>query len=189
MLARTHKRFARLAEHCSPLEFYEQFESQLPPEVRVELGDLPVSGKTSVDPRNRRGDPRGYRMAQKPRLSAAYHSRTFAGSATASTADTASRVPAGRGMTGLVWALIISCILAPIVLIGMLANLNNSHPASFTASLGPSHRLAFTGSQPVEVRRALPVDVRRAVPIVPRAELATSSRALLASSLDPQTGQ
>jgi len=92
-------------------------------------------------------------------------------------------------MTGLVWALIISCILAPIVLIGMLANLNNSHPASFTASLGPSHRLAFTGSQPVEVRRALPVDVRRAVPIVPRAELATSSRALLASTLDPQTGQ
>ena len=88
-----------------------------------------------------------------------------------------TRAPANNGgLAALVWTLIIGCILVAIVLIGMLANLNNSHPAPSTASLEPSHRLAYTGSQPVEVRRALPVDVRRAVPIVPRAELAASSR-------------
>jgi hypothetical protein len=71
---------------------------------------------------------------------------------------------------GLIWM-----VIGGFFLWALLHN-PGSQPSSRAASQSRGQP-AYTGSQPVEVRRALPVDVRRAIAVVPRAQLVSPSEA------------
>jgi hypothetical protein len=169
----------------TPLDYEEQFERQLPPEVRAELeARLPAISRPPVR------IPETEKEIQEAIVwlkSRGYLPPSPVQPPPAPSSVQNTRAPANNGgLAALVWTLIIGCILAPIVLIGMLASLNNSHPSTENRPAAvPSRQPAY--AHPREVRRALPVDVRRALPAVRRAEL-VSTPTLFDSPSEPQRG-
>jgi len=146
----------------------EQFERELPPEIRAELlGSRPRSPRS---PGNRSHTAVG-RVSPPPQPDAAF--------APPPSIPPAAKSAPGRGTAR--WWLAAVAGISMIVVISLAIN-QLPKQVIFSPPIDPA-----TLPPAVEVRRALPaVEVRRALPAVPRALPVTSSASLVS---DPQIGQ
>jgi hypothetical protein len=184
----------RQSLRATPLGYDDQFERQLPPEVRAEL-------ETTLSALNRwpRRPPETEEEIQaaltwfkakgflrEPNPPAPRKAPPI------SQTPNPPRTKRSRRFGGLIWIVLGEALLWALLHYQSSADRNagDTTSASGTASLparAPSGLPAYTGSRPVDVRRALPIDVRRAMPVVPRAEpLNASTR--VATALSPEIG-
>jgi hypothetical protein len=160
----------------TPLDCDTQFESELPPEIRreLEISTSPINRWPARIPETEEEirqaiawlKSRGYLPPTAPEPLQPPPTRPPVVQAPKPAPPQRS---SRSGGWGLIWM-----VIAGFFLWALLHN-QPSQPASSRATPESRGQPAYTGSQPVEVRRALPVvEVRKALPVVPRALPVTS---------------